>query len=222
MVLLFDIDGTLIDHERAEAEAVALLQRRLGIVEDEAAFLLRWHERLEFHYDRYLAGELTQVEQRRCRFRDVVSGSLSDAECDRLSAEYLDDYLARCRPYDDVLPALRALSEHRLGVISNGDGTQQSIKLRNTGLLPFFQSLTFSADCGMAKPARGIFDLACRTMGARPAECFYVGDRPDIDAQAAGRAGLTGLWLDRAGGGTAPEGAARITTLAQLPAILAR
>jgi FMN phosphatase YigB (HAD superfamily) len=42
MVILFDIDGTLIDHDQAEAIAVAALHRRLGITESGDMFLDRW------------------------------------------------------------------------------------------------------------------------------------------------------------------------------------
>ena len=54
-----------------------------------------------------------------------------------------------------------------------------------------------SEECGWSKPSREIFLEACRRIGASPAEAVYVGDRYDIDAEAARQAGLTGVWLDR-------------------------
>ena len=38
MVILFDIDGTLIDHASAEAIAVATLRERMGHTEDGVGF----------------------------------------------------------------------------------------------------------------------------------------------------------------------------------------
>ena len=53
----------------------------------------------------------------------------------------------------------------------------------------------------------------------------YVGDRWDIDANAAARAGLLGVWLDRSGGAASSTaeldpGVPFVTDLAQLPALL--
>ncbi len=220
MVILFDIDGTLIDHDGAERVAVEILRRKLGLAEPPEAFLARWHEILERHYDRYLAGELTLQGQRRERFREAVDSSLTDEAADRLSDAYLADYLDVCQPYPDVAPCLAELAAYPMGVISNGERSQQQYKLERAGIAGCFGPLILSAECGMAKPARGIFELACREMGVAPSEAVYVGDRRDIDAEAAQSAGLRGVWLDRAGMGGA--GIPQIRTLAELPALIHR
>jgi putative hydrolase of the HAD superfamily len=56
-------------------------------------------------------------------------------------------------------------------------------------------------------------------MELAPHEVAYVGDQPDIDARGAVEAGLTGIWLDRAGLGGRPE-LIRITGLDELPGLL--
>ena len=65
MVILFDIDGTLIDHDTAETIAVAALGGRMEHTDDAVGFLQRWRSAFERHYTRYLAGELSIQEQRR-------------------------------------------------------------------------------------------------------------------------------------------------------------
>jgi len=71
MVILFDIDGALIDHDSAEAIAVAGLRHRTGHTEDGVGFLRRWRSAFERHYNRHLAGELSIQEQRRERLHEV-------------------------------------------------------------------------------------------------------------------------------------------------------
>ena len=73
----------------------------------------------------------------------------------------------------------------------------------------------------MAKPAPGIFELACELTGVRPSQAVYVGDRRDIDAEAARAAGLHGIWLDRLGAGDDPDPRSRIRSLTELPAAIA-
>jgi putative hydrolase of the HAD superfamily len=62
---------------------------------------------------------------------------------------------------------------------------------------------------------------ACAALDLPPEAVAYVGDLADNDARAADAAGLTGIWLDRNGTEPGPDGPMRITSLAELPALLA-
>lgn len=221
MVILFDIDGTLIDHDQAELVAVAALHGRLGLSGTVSEFQCQWRIALERHYARYLSGELSIQEQRRARFRDVVHPALSDLDADQMSATYLDDYLSACRLFPDVEPTLAQLTPYRLGVVSNSERAQQQTKLGRNGIAHRFDTMIMSAECGIAKPAPGIFHLACETMGVPPSKAVYVGDRLDIDADAARRAGLRGIWLDRAALEDGDDPRVRIRSLSALPTALA-
>ena len=90
MVVLFDIDGTLIDHDRAEAKAVRAFHSMTVQDEDLAGFLRRWRRAFDRHYNRHLAGELSLQQQRRERFRELFDSGLSDDDADRMSASYID------------------------------------------------------------------------------------------------------------------------------------
>ena len=109
MVILFDIDGTLIDHDNAETIAVAALRGRTESSHDTIGFLQRWRSAFERHYNRYLAGELSIQQQRRERFREIFDPNLSDAAADQLSTLYIDEYLAACELYSDVEQSLAQL-----------------------------------------------------------------------------------------------------------------
>lgn len=83
---------------------------------------------------------------------------------------------------------------------------------RSSSLLPTSGA---RGDIGIEKPDPRIFLEAARRAGRAPEECVYVGDRLETDALAAGRAGMTGVWLDRAGRERAPEGVAAIRGLGE-------
>ena len=216
MVVLFDIDGTLIDHDAAEAVAVATLGGEVARSEDPADFLRRWRIAFDRHYSRYLAGQLSIQQQRRERFREVVDASLPEAAVDQLSAFYIERYLAACELFGDVRPALAELAGYPMGIISNGERSQQQHKLARTGIEHYFGPLILSEECGVAKPSRDIFERACGVMGVAPAQAVYVGDRRDIDAEAARSAGMHGIWLDRSGASDDGDCRRRIGSLAQL------
>jgi putative hydrolase of the HAD superfamily len=220
MVILFDIDGTLIDHDGAEVIAVAALRGRTEHTEDAAGFLRRWRSAFERHYNRYLAGEISIQQQRRERLREVFDPNLPDAVADQLSALYIDEYLAACELYSDVKPALAQLTDYPMGIVSNGELSQQQHKLVSTGIAHYFDSLVLSGECGVAKPAPDIFELACDQMGVSPSQAVYVGDRRDVDAEAARGVGMHGVWLDRFGASDDGDPRSRIGSLSVLPAAI--
>jgi putative hydrolase of the HAD superfamily len=231
--VLFDLDGTLMDHEAARA---AGLQGHLsgwlpGLEVDELARLEKEWQRLEaLHYDEYARGECTFAEQRRRRVQGMHT-VLEREPADELTADawfesYLRHYRAAWRAFDDVLPALAALAAAHpsvaLGVVTNGEGEPQRAKLAAIGLSKRFRVMVASGEVGVAKPDAEIFTLACEGLGVEKERTAHVGDRLDLDAEAAAAAGLHGVWLDRLGTAPGPAHIVRISTLHELPTVLRR
>lgn len=203
MLVLFDIDDTLLDHRAAGQSAAAHLHENIGASVSLEEFLAKWHATMELHFARYLAGEISYQRQGRDRVKEMVDSTLSDETADHVFAGYVASYEASWSLYSDVLPCLDSLAQHRLGVISNGQGVQQRRKLAQTGIADRFECVVISGECGCAKPDAAIFLRACAEVGESPGNSVYVGDRYDLDAQAARTAGLQGIWLDRKAGATA-------------------
>ncbi len=98
-------------------------------------------------------------------------------------------------PYDDVVPGLlRLKGRSLLGSVTNGNADLQAI-----GLAHHFQVSVAAHQLGFAKPDPAIFHAACRALDVAPAEALYVGDDILLDVQAAQRAGLRAVWLNRTG-----------------------
>ena len=227
--LLFDLDGTLIDHEAAAALALTqALQAMPGLDHrDHARARTRWKELEEHAMARYLSGQLTFTGQRRLRVTSLAAelglGVWDDTRADAWFTGYLHHYEAAWRTYPDVRPALDALTEQhpglRLGVLTNGDADQQRKKLHSVGLAGELKMVIASSEAGTAKPSSGIFQHACAQLRLEPANVAYVGDRLQTDAIAATRAGSWGIWLNR-GNDPAPGRVLTIQTLQELPALL--
>ncbi|MBI2821593.1 MAG: HAD-IA family hydrolase [Acidobacteria bacterium] len=106
---------------------------------------------------------------------------------------------ARCWDiYPETPATLRALAEcgWSIGVISNFDSRLPPL-LQDLGLRPWIDQVTLPSTAGAAKPAAGIFKTACRQAGTSPAQCWYIGDSLTDDYEAARRAGLRTILLDR-------------------------
>jgi putative hydrolase of the HAD superfamily len=222
--LLFDLDGTLMDHDAARDAAFA------AHLPDHGALAAEWRRLEAVHYGEYASGLIPFQEQRRRRVRGIhaAMGREAPAEdaCDAWFAAYLAHYRARWKAFDDVLPALAVLADAHpdlaLGVITNGEGEPQRAKLAAIGLTERFPVFVASAEVGMRKPDAEIFLHACELLGVDPAQAAHVGDRLDLDARGAAAAGLRGIWLDRAGdGATVEPGVVRIAGLQELPGAIA-
>jgi putative hydrolase of the HAD superfamily len=205
-MIFFDIDETLIDQRRAEAEAAReilaeygnLLMHRYSVDE----FCRLWRRLREKHAPAFLNGLVSAHENRRRRARELFALSgrdLSESETDAFIAFYEAHYRSNWTLFEDVLPSLEALDGSCCGVISNGSGEQQKLKLERTGIDRYFQVIVVSEDVGVAKPRREIFHAACRQAGFPAQRCIYVGDRLDHDALASRAAGMRPFWLRRKG-----------------------
>ncbi|WP_167136905.1 HAD family hydrolase [Diaminobutyricimonas sp. TR449] len=231
-VVLFDLDDTLFAHRSSVIDGIAAHRRTLGSPFAEADDRLeaaRWHALEEEHYHRYLAGELTYLEQRRARARAFVEHFgvvLEDSEADAWFDAFVVEYVRNWRLHDDALPSLDAMPGARFGVITNGDLAFQQRKLSAVGLSERLEHVIASGEVGYAKPDERIFNHACGLFGVPASQAAYIGDRLHTDALGAAAAGLTGVWIDRDGSASAVEletaREARVSvirSLSELPAL---
>jgi putative hydrolase of the HAD superfamily len=102
------------------------------------------------------------------------------------------------RLYDDVESALGGLRARglRLGVVSNWDTRLRGIA-EGLGLARLVDFVVISAEAGVRKPDRRIFEAALARAGVAPEEALHVGDLPEEDAEGARRAGIRPVLIER-------------------------
>ena len=225
-LMLFDLDGTLLDHDGAELAAITGWIRDAGFptVVGEVPSDELWRQIAEAAYADYVAGRTSFAEQRRLRARKFLTlmgcdpSSAYDDDMDAAFEEYARRYADALRPFDDVAGSLARLArDFRVAVLTNGDQAQQEGKVRRAGLDSLVEATIASSSLGCAKPDAAAFHGALARLGAAPEGTTYIGDRLDVDARAAASAGLAGVWLNRRGS-VADAGPLRtITTLSALP-----
>lgn len=221
MPLLFDLDDTLLDDRAAQGVYIEQLYRAHSATLPHASaddFAAAWRSAIARHFARFAAGEISGIEQRRARVRDVFARpDMPEAHVEAFIEDFLALYASAWCLFADVLPALDALRHLPLGVITNGVHAQQVEKLRRTRILDRFRVVLVSEAAGHAKPAPQIFARACAELGCAPQDCVFVGDDWRNDVEGARAAGMTPIWLNRHGA-TPPSAApvAEISTLSEL------
>ena len=133
MVILFDLDDTLVDHSTALRAATETPHKSVDSSLPLERFSVAWTASHRKNFDLYLAGALSYDAQRRARVRETIDPTLSDEAADQVFATYLAGYEAAWSLFSDVQGCLDNLSRYRLGVVSNGQAHQQRMKLQRTG-----------------------------------------------------------------------------------------
>ena len=197
--IIFDLDGTLIDHTGAARTAARTWARELGFHGDHTD---RWFEIERRWFDAYERGTVSHLEQRRGRTREFTGErTLTDSACDELFDRFLSLYREAWAAFPDAEPALRRAlgTGARVGVLTNSVAEVQSEKLRRTGLdLPGVRLLA-SGDLGVAKPRPECYRKALELLGVTPGEAVMIGDSFANDVAGPRRAGMAAVWLNREG-----------------------
>ncbi|MEV0086268.1 HAD family hydrolase [Saccharopolyspora sp. NPDC050642] len=213
-----DFDDTLLDSGRAARHSLREL------VGSDRAWPV-WQRTTDQHYARYVTNEVdfdAMCVERTQAFFAAFGEKLDTAEAARRETLRMAAMQRAWSLYDDAWPCLDWLraSGLRLAVITNAPSAYQRKKIAAVGLADAFDELIISAEIGVAKPDPRIFHTACDALGLRPEEVAHVGDKLDIDALGAARAGLHGIWLDRGGNQDPAADVPTITGLHQLPELL--
>lgn len=197
-MIYFDIDDTLLDYKSSQdAAALQFARQYMDAVEDQEKFPVIWEQVTQRHIARYLSGEISFQEQRRCRVRESLGKELSPQAADSAFEDYYKMYEASWSLFPEVREVLAGLSPYRLGIITNGDEAHQKYKLEKFGLLGCFEFIITPASTGFSKPRKEIFQFAAEQASKHVSECWYIGDNFQSDYHGARNAGFNSVWLNR-------------------------
>ena len=99
--------------------------------------------------------------------------------------------------YHDARDVLEKLNHtYKIGVIANQElGTKK--RLEDFGILQHINLVIASAEEGVAKPDRKIFEIALERSKCPPTDAVMVGDRIDNDIVPAKEIGMKSIWIKR-------------------------
>jgi phosphoglycolate phosphatase len=173
-LIVFDLDGTLVDSVPDLATAANHALRRLGLPE----------QTLEAHKKMIGAGEKNYVR----RFlgpdhQDLFNQALA------LYLEYYSQHLGvQTRVYPGVTETLTRLTFCKKAVLSNKREDLSRQVAEVMGLAGFFQVVRGGNSYGVLKPSGEGLSALIKELTSDPARTFMVGDKPE-DVQAGKGAG---------------------------------
>jgi phosphoglycolate phosphatase len=175
-VLIFDLDGTLIDSKLDLAHAVNAMLRDKG----RAALA---HETV-YSYVGNGAGTLV---------RKALGEGATDAEADEALAYFLGFYrehmLDNTVPYAGVREGLALLEKHPMAVLTNKPVVFSKAILEGLGLARYFRFVYGGNSFAAKKPDPMGVEILLRDFSVRPREAMMIGDS-DVDVRTARNAGI--------------------------------
>ena len=201
-IILWDVDGTLLDIHAAEAAAVRSLFREFGFGECTDAMLARYSVINDSFWKRLERGEISRPEVLTGRYRKFFSEIGIDPEwASRFNEKYqlrLGDTIVYRDNSLDIIRKLRGKVQQH--VVSNGTVVAQEKKLRLSGLGELMDGVFLSERVGAEKPNIAFFEKVFQEIHAddvcKPGEILIVGDSLTSDIRGGINAGIRTCWYN--------------------------
>lgn len=223
--VLFDLDDTLLDFKRAEAEAIRHTLKEIGIdpTDETVALYSRINRSC---WAKLETGEYTREEVLHNRF-DMLFEALG-VSGDAHATQKLYEYRLSLGAYylegaEELLDSIHG--KYRLYLATNGIVNVQTRRLRDSGIEKYFDDIFVSERIGYNKPDKRFFDYAFeRIPDFKHEETVMVGDLLTSDIKGGINAGIKTVHFNPKGlkndTGITPD--YEIGTLAELVELLER
>jgi putative hydrolase of the HAD superfamily len=216
-VVFLDALGTLVELQPPAPRLRRLLAER-GFEVSEQGAAAGFGAEIAYYLGHHLEGSTPErVSDLRDRCAEAMMEALDLPGLDHATAREVMLGSLEFVPFADVEPALSALRDRKLIVVSNWDCSLAEW-LDPLGLLEHVDGVVTSAQVGAAKPDGAMFERALALAEVEPAEAVHVGDSVENDVEGARAAGIRPVLVARDGG--PPPGVESIRSLAELPALL--
>lgn len=196
--ILWDIDGTLLNFDKALNAAIKDCFQQCGLGECSDRMTRRYAEINEGYWKMLERGETTRQELFVRRFEDFFAEygiNYSTAEFDRLYKLSLREQVFFNDNSYDLVKSLRGKVKQY--AVSNTPAAELSAKLKKSGLDLLFDGIFISEYIGSVKPSPQFFD---KVFDAVPEinreQSIIVGDSLTSDMKGANNAGIACCWYN--------------------------
>lgn len=189
--LLFDVDGTLLDFNAAEREAISGTLEKFELPADEET-IARFSAINAALWDELEKGKIKKDKLVVRRFAQLLEALDQKGDAIRMNNEYMTRLSAAAPMFPGADEMLRDLAEFAtLAVVSNGNQKVQLQRLEKSNLLQYFDEIFVSEKLGVTKPSPKFFDAALRRLGIKNKErVLVIGDSLGADIKGGQNAGI--------------------------------
>ena len=195
--LLLDADGTILDFDRSEAEAIrhTLALYQLPVTDE---WVTRYHQINDNLWKQLERGEITKNDLRHVRFSRLLEYYGIERDAHAMADTYVEELSSRPYMLPGALEACRELSQtYRIYIITNGIAYVQRRRLTSLPLQDYIQKSYISEEIGYEKPDIRYFQAVLRDIPeCDPSTLLVVGDSLTSDMAGGIQAGLDTCWIN--------------------------
>ena len=196
-IALFDLDYTLFDSKRSEAEAIreSLAECSIGDIPEMLTTYQLINKGL---WEKLENGDISLEKLRVHRFELLLEKFAINLDARILA----DAYTRNLGIFGGLLPGaldlLQSLDNRlKLGLVTNGVSHTQRARLKNFDIAKYFQAIVISGEFGNPKPSPAMFSEALRVLGyTEKASVIMVGDSLTSDMRGAANFGIDSCWYN--------------------------
>lgn len=198
-VILWDIDGTLLDFLKAEHAAIKKCFAIFGLGECTDEMIERYSVINRKYWERMERGEISKLEVLEGRFQEFFTQEHIPTEC---VSDFNKEYQVRLGDtvffHDNGYEVVKKLrGKVKQYAVTNGTSVAQKRKLEKSGLKELFDGVFISDEIGIEKPNAGFFDYVWTQIGEYGKdEVMIVGDSLTSDMQGGNNAGIVCCWYN--------------------------
>lgn len=201
--VFFDLDHTLWDFDKNAEETLAELFvayrfDQFGI--HSADLFIETYTRNNHRlWAQYHIGEIDKAQLRKARFADTFKEL--GVEPALFPLQFEEDYLLICPRKTHLFPHTHEVLEYLQGkyslhLISNGFKEASRIKIANSGLAKYFQTVVISELVGVHKPHPEIFHHAVANAQTHIPDSVMIGDSIEADIRGAQGVGMDAVFFN--------------------------
>lgn len=201
-VILWDVDGTLLDFKQAEYAAIKKCFEIFSLGECTDEMIGRYSAINRKYWEKLERKEITKQEVLVNRFTDFFAAEHIQTDCvEEFNKEYqlqLGETICFC---DHSYELLKNLKGHvKQYAVTNGTKVAQDKKLRKSGLIDLLDGVFISEELGTEKPGIEFFEKVWEQIGHyEKEEVMIVGDSLTSDMQGGNHAGIVCCWYNPKG-----------------------
>ena len=200
-MLLWDVDGTILDFLAAEKVAIRKCFDIFGLGECTDEMLAEYSAINLRHWNMLERQEITKDELLVARFREFFGNH--GIECEDLKA-FNDEYQFRLGDtivfHENAMEMLQDLRGRYVQcAVTNGTKVAQDRKLKLSGMADIFDYTFISEEVGCEKPSVGFFDAVAECTGIPMSDAMIIGDSLTSDMQGGNNAGIVTCWYNPEG-----------------------
>lgn len=198
-VILWDVDGTLLDFKKAEYVAIKKCFEIFNLGECSDEMISRYSDINRRYWEKLERKEITKQEVLVNRFVDFFESEDIATNCaEEFNKEYqlqLGETICFCDNCYEMLKGLKG--QVKQYAVTNGTKIAQDRKLSKSGLIDIFDGVFISEVVGCEKPGIEFFEHVWEQIGFyEKDEVMIVGDSLTSDIQGGNNAGIVCCWYN--------------------------